>query len=473
MICSISLIFEANSFEVTSHSLTHNFSTNCSSPPGTGDGVAVPGTSLSPTTAASNLKANLYYMPSTYHHVTGGAIGPASRDMILWNSNTTQSFTVSGGDSETRPVNVYFHYIIKTANEVLMPVGAVIPYAGSDDYSPDEPTWLACNGNSYKSALSNYKNLFAVIAHRFTDTVGAANFQVPNLTGIFIRGLDSGRGKDPDAQKREAAPDGTTGAHVGTLQKYGTSAADFKITIPHFPPGRTLGAFAVQGNDNLHDANRTSTVSFSGGVSQSRPKNASVQFYIHALHDDKSPSDGFPVGGIIAVPGSGTPDPAIWAVADGTAVPRAGQYAELWAITTLSSSTTTTTTAWGNPDELTFNLPNLTGRCLRATDTRNMGVEDTYGDPDRFVRTAAAPGGTAVGTGSVQDSGTGRPQNAFNVDFDYPTDVVANAAAVAGVDISDFNTATQSFAFQTSATETSPTGVSVRFFVKYASGGSD
>ena len=471
MICSISLIFKANSFEVTSHSLVRNFSTNRSSSPGTGNGVAVPGTSFSPTTATSGFKANVTYMPTEYHKVSGGSSGPLARDMMRYNEHDRE-FLVGGGDSETRPVNVYFHYIIKTANEIPMPIGAVIPYAGSDDNSPDQPTWLACDGNSYKSALSNYKNLFAVIAHRFTDTIGAANFQVPNLTGIFIRGLDSGRGKDPDAQKRDAAPDGTTGAHVGTLQKYGTSAAGFKIRIPHFPPGRdTLGAFAVEGNDNLHDGNRTSTVSFSGGVSQSRPKNASVQFYIHALHDDKSPSDGFPVGGIIAVPGSGTPDPDIWAVADGTAVPRAGQYAELWAIMTLSSSTTTTT-AWGNPDELTFNLPNLTGRCLRATDTRNMGVEDTYGDPDRFLRTAAAPGGTAVGTGSVQDSGTGRPQNAFNVDFDYPTDVVANAAAAVGVDISDFNTATQSFDFQTSATETSPTGVSVRFFVKYASGGS-
>ena len=387
--------------------------------------------------------------------------------MTNWNGNDKQYFSVTGGDNETRPVNVYFHYIIKTAkNEVTIPVGAVVPYAGSDDNSPDMPTWLACDGNSYKASSPQYKNLFAVIAGRFTSTTSAANFQVPDLEGIFIRGVDGGRGKDPDAQKRDAAPDGTTGVHVGTLQKYGTSAAGFKINIPHFPPTDDNKVYPVKGNDNLHDDRRSTNVSFSGGASESRPKNASVQYYIFALQP-ASTSDGFPVGGIIAVPGSGTPDAAIWAVADGSSVPRAGKYAELWAIMTLASSPGTT--AWGAPDDNSFNLPNLTGRCLRATDT-TKGANDPYGDPDRFYRVSAAAGGTAVGTGSVQDHATGMPLTPFHADVSYPTDVVANAATAVGPQVSEFNNATQAFDFEGGDTETAPTGVSVRFFVKYASG---
>ena len=419
------------------------------------------------TTHNPGFKVNIKYMPTDYHHVLAGSVGTLAKNMVPWNNSSVVNFNVGGGDKETRPVNIYFHYIIKVAQTVTIPLGAVVPYAGSDDNSPDMPTWLACNGNSYSATSNQYKALFNIIGKRFTNTSGATNFRVPELRGIFIRGVDTGSGKDPDADIRVAAPDGSTGRQVGTLQQYGTSSSGFTVNIPHFPPDDTYGVYAVSGHNNLHNSPYKSDASFEGGASESRPKNASVQYYIHGFEATGS-NDGFPIGGIIAVPGNGTPNPDYWAVADGSSVPRDGQYVALWAVMLITDPSGT---AWGAEDDHHFNLPNLAGRCLRATDTTNFKIPDPWGDPDRGNRQSTAPGGTSQGTGSVQNDATSPPKNGFSIsNLNYPSDVVSNAATAIGEEMSEYHKASQGFSLKgPDVTETAPTCVSVRFFVKYAS----
>ncbi|QHS58416.1 phage tail protein [Chitinophaga agri] len=69
----------------------------------------------------------------------------------------------------------------------VMPVGAVIPYAGSTP----PPGWVFCDGTSYPKA-GDQKELFDVIG---TTYGGDANtFRVPDLRGTFIQGTGLGDG---------------------------------------------------------------------------------------------------------------------------------------------------------------------------------------------------------------------------------------------------------------------------------------
>ncbi len=94
----------------------------------------------------------------------------------------------------------------------IIPAGLSCPFCGTS-----APTgWLMCDGASY--LRSTYPDLFAVIG----TSVGAADgthFNVPDLRGRFLRGVDNGAARDPDAAGRTAmATGGNTGDNVGSIQ---------------------------------------------------------------------------------------------------------------------------------------------------------------------------------------------------------------------------------------------------------------
>lgn len=72
----------------------------------------------------------------------------------------------------------------------VTPVGSVIAYAGS----PSPQGYLECNGNEYSRAV--YDKLFAAIGTLYGSGNGSTTFNVPDLRGEFIRGLDAGKGVD-------------------------------------------------------------------------------------------------------------------------------------------------------------------------------------------------------------------------------------------------------------------------------------
>ena len=75
---------------------------------------------------------------------------------------------------------------------------------------------LLCDGASY--LRSAYPQLFAVIGTAF-GTVDATHFNVPDLRGLFPRGVDAGSGRDPDAATRTAlVTGGASGNNVGSYQ---------------------------------------------------------------------------------------------------------------------------------------------------------------------------------------------------------------------------------------------------------------
>lgn len=72
-----------------------------------------------------------------------------------------------------------------------MPAGAVLFFA----LAAAPIGWLECNGALVSRAA--YAALFAAIGTTFGAGDGVTTFQLPELRGEFIRGLDSGRGVDP------------------------------------------------------------------------------------------------------------------------------------------------------------------------------------------------------------------------------------------------------------------------------------
>jgi len=81
---------------------------------------------------------------------------------------------------------------IKTTrnNLELDMVGAVLPFA---TLTPPNG-WIHCNGAEI--SRNSYSDLFSVIGENFGNGDGSSSFNLPDLRGEFIRGLDSGRGID-------------------------------------------------------------------------------------------------------------------------------------------------------------------------------------------------------------------------------------------------------------------------------------
>ena len=60
--------------------------------------------------------------------------------------------------------------------------------------------FLECDGSEH--LISSYPDLHSVIGFKFGGNAAKQTFRVPDLRGLFIRGLDNGRGLDPDVSVR-------------------------------------------------------------------------------------------------------------------------------------------------------------------------------------------------------------------------------------------------------------------------------
>ena len=72
----------------------------------------------------------------------------------------------------------------------LVPSGAVLAFA----MNSAPAGWLECSGQAI--SRTSYADLFAAIGTTYGAGNGSTTFNLPNLRGEFIRGLDNGRGVD-------------------------------------------------------------------------------------------------------------------------------------------------------------------------------------------------------------------------------------------------------------------------------------
>ncbi|MDJ0534483.1 MAG: phage tail protein [Xenococcaceae cyanobacterium MO_207.B15] len=105
---------------------------------------------------------------------------------------------------------------------MTVPIGTIMAYAGDNSGESigylQEQGWLFCNGKPYSS--TEYEHLFHIIGTYYGTAETPGNFLVPDLRGRFVRGVDHGAERDPDASKRTpSGPGGHVGDHVGSLQE--------------------------------------------------------------------------------------------------------------------------------------------------------------------------------------------------------------------------------------------------------------
>lgn len=122
--------------------------------------------------------------------------------------------------------------------------------------------WLACDGAEI--SRTTYANLFAAIGTTFGAGNGSTTFNVPNMRGVFARGIDNGRGQDP-------------GRVFGSFQNDGFAAHSHSITMkldraPASPGNAVFGDEPYYGQTDI-GTNPT-------GGSETRPKNIALLYCI-------------------------------------------------------------------------------------------------------------------------------------------------------------------------------------------------
>jgi microcystin-dependent protein len=132
---------------------------------------------------------------------------------------------------------------------------------------------LECDGSAISRTV--YADLFEVIGTSYGDGDTSTTFNIPDYRGEFLRGLDNGRGLDPNASTRTDRGDGTVGDFVGTNQ-----ASEFEshshgvFTVDD--TGQNGGS-TISNNDSTPDQTITTTTA---GGAETRPTNINVMYCI-------------------------------------------------------------------------------------------------------------------------------------------------------------------------------------------------
>lgn len=99
---------------------------------------------------------------------------------------------------------------------LTFPAGIIIPFAGPAENIP--VGWMLCDGSAI--SRSEYANLYKAIGVCWGIGDGATTFNLPDLRGMFLRGVSGDSGNDADADSRVLLTDngGNTGNNVGSYQ---------------------------------------------------------------------------------------------------------------------------------------------------------------------------------------------------------------------------------------------------------------
>jgi tail collar domain len=205
----------------------------------------------------------------------GGSVSTFSA--IAWQGNTyvltVQTGTTIIGTQQLMAVP----YAMATPNDV--PAGSVVAFFGTTPPAG----WLLCDGSAV--SRTTYARLYAVIGNASGYGDNSTTFNVPDLRGMFMRGVDGSAGNDPDKATRTAQNSGgNTGNNIGSKEadqviehnhvSSGNVPIGFSATGPivDTPPSGVGGGFAGSGG----------TAEYTGrtGGAETRPKNVYVNYII-------------------------------------------------------------------------------------------------------------------------------------------------------------------------------------------------
>ena len=179
------------------------------------------------------------------------------------------------------------HFPVQSLTNLIRSLapGTVVAYGG-EDIRP-ESGWLRCDGSAVQRA--QYGNLFMAIGTTWGAGNGSNTFNLPDLRGMFLRGVNGGRNDqfaDPEAESRTNNPanGGNKGNNVGSIQPqaFQSHSHDIKHTTPDDKPWN-INAHADQTMNNNGVGGTHGGplgVTMAAGGSETRPNNAYVYYII-------------------------------------------------------------------------------------------------------------------------------------------------------------------------------------------------
>jgi len=175
----------------------------------------------------------------------------------------------------------------------LVPVGAILSFAGEKNRIPEG--WLPCEGQLVSN--EKFPDLFSAIGTVWGGS-GTPNFYLPDLRGMFLRGVSGDTDNDPEKLQRRSPREnespsnpGNHGNNVGSVQSHAFSSHDHNFNDPGhghlYMKGTTIdswGGNVVPSGQNLGQAaavaaSKTNITFAKQGGLETRPLNAYI-FYI-------------------------------------------------------------------------------------------------------------------------------------------------------------------------------------------------
>jgi microcystin-dependent protein len=394
---------------------------------------------------AGNIHMTVAHIPHEGNH-SHKAEGKA--DVVNWDriARDVKAESDGGGDSESRPKNIYVDFIIQsmTKNAAKLPAGLLVAMTALET----PPGYLLCDGSPLN--IADYNELYNAIGknHGGTDS----SFNLPDIRGRFLRGRTGDSSRDPDAAQRTwAAPGGNIGNAVGSLQADATGKPQkpFTAVLSHCPDEKDKKD-RTKGNDDTNWPEDSGIVTF--GIStdtwdaETRPANLYVDWYIK-VHE----SSELPVGSIIAIAGDADPGDG-YLPCRGQSIERTVHPDLFAAIGTLNGG-----------DGQNFNLPDCRGLFLRGVD------HGANHDPNAIERYAAGSGGQAGDNpGSLQDYATKQPTTSITGAVPHlPTSSYHETAYCAlGDKLAARNKNSDTYEVHGGDKETRPVNIYVAYYIK-------
>jgi microcystin-dependent protein len=222
--------------------------------------------------SAVNTPANMDFGSAILRNLTVNSFGLTLAPPNAMGSNTTITLPTLPASQSLVAMDSSGNMSASVLNyQALNPTGAVIMFAGTSAPSG----YLLCDGSAI--SRTTYSALFGVIGVANGNGDGSTTFNLPDMRGMFPRGVDNGRGVDPDAASRTAAnPGGNTGDNVGSTQTSTFAAHNhtYTVTVNSATLAQPTGA-VIQQIASLPTTNTGTT-----GGSETRPVNNYLNFII-------------------------------------------------------------------------------------------------------------------------------------------------------------------------------------------------
>lgn len=162
-------------------------------------------------------------------------------------------------------------------NSPSTPAGAIMWWPAAT-----VPTnWIECDGSSLSRAT--YADLFSALSTTY-GAVDGNSFNIPDVRGQFIRGIDNGRGFAPDVASRTAPS--ATGATGSGGDNVGTTQTDQNTAHTHTTTTKAALSSSPSSSgtslDSTGNANSGAVTVNSSGGNEARPNNIAFKCIIYS-----------------------------------------------------------------------------------------------------------------------------------------------------------------------------------------------